>query len=194
MPIKEMQFDYTNAVKVISKEQFEAHKKLYQGYVIKTNEIEKLLLANGEWQLANSTYSEFRCLKRGETFALNGVILHELYFENISGINGYTTKYMQENIMQKFGGYAKWRNDFVATAMASRGWVIFIYEQRTKKYMNISLDSHDLGIIAFSYPLIVLDMYEHAYFFDYKTDKESYINRFLECINWDIINKRIENL
>ena len=89
-----------------------------------------------------------------------------------------------------FGGLANWKEDFTACAKAARGWCVFAYEQRTGACRNILLDTHDEGNIAASYPIIVLDVYEHAYFSDYGTDKAAYINRFINNIPWDAVEKR----
>lgn len=81
--------------------------------------------------------------------------------------------------------------DFVATAKASRGWAVLCYDQRSYRLRNISLDSHDLGNIAYSAPILVLDVYEHAYFLQYADNKSEYINRFMDNINWYVVNQRM---
>lgn len=190
--IEKVSFCYSDNITVINQEQFEAHIKLYEGYVNKINEIDRILKGNAGRSESNSTFSYFRECKRGETFALNGVILHELYFENIGsdcrrGPNQVTTTLLD----QSFGNMKNWQMDFVATAKASRGWVVLCYDQRSCCFRNISLDAHDVGNIAYSAPVLVLDMYEHAYFLQYKTDKDEYISQFLKNINWQIVNERM---
>lgn len=189
-----IEFIYSDDVTVINKQQFEAHMRLYKGYVDKYNEIEQILHTSPEWDKANATYSKYRGLKRGETYALNGVILHELYFENIGGENNMPSMRMQEQLQNFYSGYNNWRDDFVAAAKASRGWVILAYDQRARTLMNISLDLHDFGNVTLSYPLLVLDMYEHAYFLEYADNKAEYINNFISNINWDVVDCRLEKL
>ncbi|BCN30297.1 superoxide dismutase [Anaeromicropila herbilytica] len=192
MSIEMVDFKYSNDITVVNRIQYDEHLKLYKGYVNKYNEIEELLLdANREE--ANSTYSNYRGLKRGESFALNGIILHELYFENIGG-NTPLPEEMDGYLKHGFDNFDMWREDFVATAKASRGWAILSYEQRSRKLMNVSLDAHDHGNIALSYPILVLDMYEHAYFLDYGTEKGMYIDAFIENINWQVVKNRLEKL
>ena len=176
---------------VVSQRQFDEHLKLYQGYVSKTNEITKKLAENPDLAAANATYSIYRGLKRGESYALDGVILHEMYFQNLVSENAVpgnrTLKMMELN----WGGYDQWKAAFIASATSARGWCITAFEQRTQSCRNIVLDSHDDGLICGSYPLIVIDMYEHAYFLDYATDKAKYINNFIDHIPWTVIEKRV---
>jgi Fe-Mn family superoxide dismutase len=181
---------FTNQPGVVSQKQFDDHITLYKGYVEKTNEITNKLKSEPEYASANATWSHYRGLKKGETYAIDGVIMHELYFQNLSGGSapmGKKTAYLMERY---FGGEENWKNDFVACAKSARGWCVCVYEQRTDSCRNILLDSHDDGQICTAYPLIVLDMYEHAYFLDYGTDKGTYINKFINRIPWEIIEKR----
>lgn len=192
MEFVKLNFKYSDDVTVINQEQFDAHMRLYEGYINKMNEIDMLLENDADPEQSNSTYSKYRGIKRGETFALNGVILHEYYFENIGGDEMKPEEFVLNDIVKDFGSYENWQKDFVATAKASRGWVIMCYDMRSERFRNISLDAHDVGNIAKSIPLLVLDMYEHAYFLQYGDKKVDYINNFMKNIDWNIISMRIE--
>jgi len=194
MEIVKVNFEYSDDVTVINREQFEVHMRLYEGYINKINEIDALLQANTGIQEANSTYSVFRGIKRGEVFALNGVILHELYFENIGSLNNTPSEQVRRILSRDYGSYDNWAAHFVATAKASRGWVILCYDPRSDSFRNDSLDAHDHGNMTMSIPLLVLDMYEHAYFLQYADDKVEYINRFMENIDWQVVGERMELL
>lgn len=190
--IEKVNFTYTDDITVINREQFEAHMRLYEGYVTNINKIDaELTNGNAQRDQSNTTFSYYRELKRGETFALNGVILHELYFENIGGNSPGPRVTAVEMLDADFGGVEDWREDFIATAKASRGWAILSFDQRSGRLRNISLDAHDLGNIAYSAPILVLDMYEHAYFLQYADKKADYINNFMENINWDVVESRL---
>ncbi|BBF41541.1 superoxide dismutase [Mn] [Lachnospiraceae bacterium KM106-2] len=193
MLINPIEFTFTPDITAVNKQQFDEHLKLYNNYVKSINEItnELVTLNNEEREKANTTNGYFRGLKRGETYALDGVILHELYFYNMGGIKSKPDCSILSLIEHFYGGFENWRADFIATAKASRGWAILCYEQRTKMLRNISLDAHDHGDIMMSLPLLILDMYEHAYFMQYGTNKESYIKAFLNNINWDIVRNRV---
>ena len=177
---------------VVSKKLFDNHLKLYQGYVDKTNEIGLKLAAAPTQDLtsANSTYSAYRGLKRGESFALDGVILHELYFQNLvnenSPLGGKTSRLLD----RYWGSFEAWKDAFTASAKTARGWCILAYEQRSGTCRNVVLDSHDDGLVCGAYPLLILDMYEHAYMTDFGTDKDAYIKLFITNIPWGVVEKR----
>lgn len=191
--IERMDFEYTQDITVVNREQFDVHIRLYDGYIRKINEIDEILQNKSGREDANSTFSFFRECKRGESYALNGVILHELYFENIGGDadKNIPDQSIIEQIEIDFGSFINWQDDFTATAKASRGWAVLCYDQRSYRLRNISLDTHDLGNIAYSAPILVLDVYEHAYFLQYADNKTEYINRFMENINWKVIAHRM---
>ncbi len=189
--IEKMQFTYTEDITVIDREQFEVHIRLYEGYVTNINKIDsELMWGNAQREQSNTTFSFYRELKRGETYALNGVILHELYFENIGGRTEEPDQKVKDWLGEYFGNYKNWKEDFIATAKASRGWAVLSFDQRSNRLRNISLDAHDLGNIAYSAPLLILDMYEHAYFLQYADKKADYIDNFMKNINWDVVIRR----
>lgn len=191
--IEKIQFNYSEDIKVINKEQFDAHMRLYEGYVNNMNKIDsELMWGNPQREQSNTTFSYYRELKRGETYALDGVILHELYFENIGGRMDEPDQKIKDRIGEYFGNFQNWQEDFIATAKASRGWAVLAFDQRSNRLRNISLDAHDLGNIAYSAPILILDMYEHAYFLQYADKKADYINKFMKNINWAVVNNRID--
>ncbi len=190
--IEMIKFHYTDDITVVNQKQYEVHLKLYEGYVTNINKIDEIL-AHGDAQRAesNTTFSYYRELKRGETFALDGVILHELYFSNIGGSQPEPERFIQDILTRDFGSYDKWTEDFIATAKASRGWAVLCFDQRSRMFRNISLDAHDVGNITYSAPILVLDMYEHAYFLQYADNKSEYINNFMKNINWAVVGNRL---
>ena len=191
MEITAKTYEYNTGV--VTRKQFDDHITLYKGYVTKTNEITNALATATPETLAaaNATYSLFRGLKRGQTYALDGVILHERYFENLGERTTPMGRKTQQLLDTYFGGAQKWQADFTATALSARGWCILAYEQRTAACTNFLFDNHHDGQVTAAYPLVVLDMYEHAYFLDYGTDKAAYVNRFIAQIPWDNIEKRV---
>jgi len=185
---------FTNTSDFLSQKQFDAHIKLYTGYVGKVNEITDDLASFKDRGGANATYSQYRGLKKGEAYALDGMILHELYFPllgNKKMLPGPKTNAIFDT---SFGGFDNWKEDFAACGMAARGWAVLLYEQRTCSFRNILMDTHDEGYIAGGFPLIVMDVYEHAYFIDYGTDKGRYITKFIESLRWDLIEKKAISL
>lgn len=189
MKIEKVNFTFDTGV--VSEKQYDEHLKLYSGYVSKVNEItDKLKDGKGLRSDANKTYSEYRGLKKGETFALDGVILHEEYFRNIKKEESSPGPVFLKLAEDFFGGFERWAEDFVACAKATRGWCVAAYEQRTKTFRNLLLDAHDDGNVCMAFPVVIIDMYEHAYFLDYGTDSAAYIKKFMEGINWNVIERR----
>ncbi|MCL2673929.1 MAG: superoxide dismutase [Defluviitaleaceae bacterium] len=192
MKINPTPFVYDTAA--VSQKQFDEHMKLYQGYVTKVNAITAVLNTDDYQAQANAVSSRYRGLKQGESFALAGTILHELYFQNMSAKLSDPCEKTLMVLEDSFGSFDTWLEDFIACATSARGWCILSYEQRTKTFRNIMQDTHDNGAVACAYPLLVLDMYEHAYFLDYGTDKAAYINKFIASINWNAVSKRLKAL
>jgi len=193
--IKKVNFDYNDNITAITKEQFDAHLALYEGYIDKTNEITSKLQGNeAEREDANSTYSIYRGLKESESFALDGCILHELYFENIGGAGSAAYGNTQDLLSRQFGSLSYFMADLKACCKAARGWCVCSYEMRTASVRNIMLDAHNVGNIALSSPILVIDMYEHAYFYDYANNKNKYIDAIIGNLNWNIIEERVKYL
>lgn len=168
---------------------FDTH---YKGYVNKLNEVlEKLETADRS--KANQNYSEYRALKVDETFNRMGVVLHELYFENLK--DGKGTKpgaKLAEQIAKSFGSMEKWKEDFKACGTALRGWALLVLDLSTERLINNGLDAHNVYAMTNTVPLLVLDVYEHAYYADYGPKRAPYMDAFLENVNWDAVNKRLE--
>ncbi|MGI6603590.1 MAG: superoxide dismutase [bacterium] len=174
----------------LSARQLAEHYKLYLGYVNKTNEIWDLL-QTVDRQSANSTYSPYRELKLEETFALNGVKLHELYFANLGGSGGPPTGEISFFIQRDFGSASSWTTDFRALGLAARGWGILALDINDRTLHNFLLDAHNVGGIQRSVPLLVLDVYEHAYLLDYGTNRAHYLDAFFYNIDWQEVNRRL---
>lgn len=167
------------------------HDKLYQGYVTKMNEVaEKLMEMNATGvglDTANQSYSDMRALRDGETFATNGVYLHEYYF-NVLGGGGAPKGALVDAIVEKFGSLEKFIAFFSATGMAVRGWVVLSFDTHVGRLKIYGADAHNQGGVWGAIPIIVLDVYEHAYFIDYGSDRKAYIADFWKNLNWDAAN------
>ena len=168
----------------------EHHGVLYAGYCKKIDEIrEKLKTIEKD---ANAVYSHFRALKIAESFAWMGVVLHEVYFDNLGG-NGKSSGAILDLIKRDFGSFEKWLEDFKACCLSSRGWVILAYDLNDNKLHSYICDAHNQFGIWSAIPLVVMDMYEHAYFIDYATNKKSYIEAFMNHINFGYANEVIKS-
>lgn len=190
--VKEKSFIYDTDV--VSERAFYEHIKLYRGYVNKINEIDNVLRTDPQYDTANAVYSHYRALKKSETFCIDAIILHELYFEIMGKIPKKPDAATEKVFKEYFGSYESWLKDFVACSKSGRGWCVLAYEQRTKSFRNTMQDAQDDGNIWAGHPIIPIDVYEHSYFIDYGTDRAKYIENFINTIDWDIVGKRIKVL
>lgn len=175
----------------ISRATIEAHYKLYQGYVNKRNEIlEKL--EGVDLAAANQVYSDIRALKVDLTFAVGGVKNHEIYFEHLGGAGRDPTGAFAALVRRDFGSAEAWRADLRATGMAARGWAWTAYDWDEGRLFNYVGDAQNTFPVWNATPLVALDVYEHAYFLDYQTDRASYIDAFFTNLDWDVVNGWVE--
>jgi Fe-Mn family superoxide dismutase len=171
----------------ISREAVEAHYKLYEGYVGKRNEILRKL-ADADLSAANQVYSELRVLKVELSFAVGGIKNHEIYFEHLGGAGGAPTGQIADLITRDFGSVDAWRSDLKATGMGGRGWAWTAYDWDEGRLFNYIGDAQNTFPIWNATPLVALDVYEHAYFLDYRTDRSAYIDAFFENLDWGTVN------
>ena len=181
---------YTELDGLSEKQLKEHHDVLYAGYVKKIGEIEEKL-KNVDVSTANATYSDLRELKMEETFALNGVKLHEGYFDNMGEGGAMPSGKIMEMISRDFGSYENWEKEFKAMGLCARGWVGLGYDLDEKRLKNILCDSHNQGAPWNMIALLIMDVYEHAYFIDYATARKAYIDAFFKNIDWQYVDRRI---
>jgi superoxide dismutase, Fe-Mn family len=171
----------------ISRAAVEAHYRLYEGYVDKRNEILGKL-ADADGSAANQVYSDVRSLKVDLSFAIGGIKNHELYFEHLGGDGGDPGGLVGQLIQRDFGSVGAWRDDLKATAMAARGWAWTAYDWDEGRLFNYLGDAQNTFPVWNATPLVALDVYEHAYFLDYQTDRASYIKAFFDNLDWSVVN------
>ncbi len=189
--VKPLKFKANNLKGISERQIIEHHDVLYAGYVKKTKEIRDKLTA-ADLSSANATFSDLRELKHEETFAVNGVKLHEGYFDNLGGGGGGAIGKISEMINQDFGSYEKWNEEFMACGIAARGWVVLAFDMDDKKLHNYICDVHNQGGVWSCIPLLILDVYEHAYFLDYGTARKEYLEAFMSNIDWTFVNELVE--
>ena len=175
----------------ISRASVEAHYRLYEGYVSKRNQILREL-DGVDLDAANQVYSELRALKIDLTFAIGGIKNHELYFDHLGGDGGDPSGAFRELAQRDFGSVDTWRADLRATGMAARGWAWTAYDWDEGRLFNYIGDAQNTFPVWNATPLVALDVYEHAYFMDYQTDRASYIDAFLENLDWGVVNGWVE--
>lgn len=168
------------------------HFTLYQGYVTNTNKVmDSLATMLKEGKVGTPEYNE---LKRRTGFEFNGMRLHEYYFGNMGGKqalkkSGKLFKKMTED----FGSYENWGKDFKGTAaMRGIGWAILYQDDKTGRLINQWINEHETGHPAGCNPLLILDVFEHAFITDYGLKRADYIEVFFKNINWSTVESRMK--
>ncbi len=176
-----------------SNQLLENHFKLYQGYVTNTNKLSDILAALAkDGKGATPEYAE---LKRRFGWEFNGMRLHELYFGNMSAsataIDVNST--LAKKINDDFGSRDAWMADFKATsAMRGIGWTILYLDRQVNRLFNVWINEHDVGHLAGGVPLLILDVFEHAYMIDYGVNRADYIGAFFNVVDWSAVSKRYD--
>ena len=164
------------------------HFTLYGGYVANTNKILEILAGKESGTL------EYAELKRRFGWEWNGMKLHELYFGNMKKGGGDKSAggAIVKKIEEQFGSYENWEKDFKSVgAMRGIGWAILAYDKESDKLFNIWINEHDVGHLAGAIPLLVMDVFEHAFMLDYGLKRADYINAFFEALDWGEMNNRL---
>jgi Fe-Mn family superoxide dismutase len=195
---KAKQFDLSG-LNGISDQTLEMHFKLYEGYVTNTNTLTRKIgeiLADGKVdQEEMPAYSE---LTRRMGFEYNGMVLHEYYFGNMK--KGSTTTDPEANSQlyklaeQSFGSYDIWKADFVSVGkMRGVGWAVCYQDPTTQRLSNHWITLHEVGNVSGFVPVLVMDVWEHAFLLDYKpADRPKYIEAFFSNIDWASCEQRLQ--
>jgi Fe-Mn family superoxide dismutase len=168
------------------------HFTLYQGYVNNTNKLMDALAAMlKEGKTGTPEYAE---LKRRFGWEFDGMRLHEYYFENLGGKSPLAKMgVLGKMIEASFGSYEAWEADFKATgAMRGIGWVVLYEDEATRGLFNTWINEHDGGHLAGGRPILVMDVFEHAFITDYGLKRADYIAAFLKNIDWKAAESRVK--
>ena len=168
------------------------HFTLYKGYVTNTNKVMDTLAAMlKEGKTGTPEYAE---LKRRMGWEFNGMRLHEYYFENLGGKKTLDMAgKLSKKLAQDFGSYETWLQDFKGTgAMRGIGWAILYQDNMSGKLINQWINEHDVGHPAGCVPILILDIFEHAFMIDYGLKRADYIEAFLKNINWPATESRLK--
>lgn len=186
--------DYSSllGMKGFSETLLKNHFILYQGYVTNTNKAADALaqmLKDGK-----TAAPEFAELKRRFGWEFNGMRLHELYFENLKGGSALDKSGgLAKKLEKGFGGVDAWEKDFRATgAMRGIGWVALYYDAAGDRLYNCWINEHDVAHLAGCTPVLIMDVFEHAYMTDYQLKRADYIEAFFNNVNWKAVESRLK--
>jgi len=184
--------DYTGLIGMagFSEAALKNHFTLYQGYVTNTNKLRDLLAAKDK----DATNPEYAELKRRYGFEFNGMRLHECYFENLGGTKPMNMSgELAGKLAEAFGSYQAWEQDFRATgALRGIGWVVLYQDNITGELFNQWINEHEVGHLAGCIPLLVMDVFEHAFITDYGLKRAEYIAAVFNNINWEVVQGRLK--
>jgi Fe-Mn family superoxide dismutase len=181
----------------ISDKTLEMHFELYEGYVKNTNlllEELKEIASKGGVSGKNPEYAE---LTRRLGFEYGGMVLHEYYFENLAAKGkGNPSNELKHALGDGFGGYDQWKESFTAVGeMRGVGWAVLYRDPRTRQLSNHWIALHQDGVPSGFDPILVMDVWEHAFLLDYKpAERTKYIEAFFSNVNWDAVNGRFREL
>jgi len=170
------------------------HLAVMEKHIATLNEV-SAKLDSVDRESANDQHSEFRSLKVDEMHNLNASFLHGMFFENISDLQSRlamdSLAFMR--LERDFGTFDNWQKDFIACAMSARsGWAVTVYNSWLNRYVNVAVDASSNNVPFSSYPVIVLDCSEVAYYRDYLDDRKTYVRAMMKELDWDIVEGRIK--
>ena len=168
------------------------HFTLYQGYVANFNKINDILVAmEKEGKFGTPEFAE---LNRRFGWEWNGMRLHELYVGNMSANSSSIDKEseLSKSIEREWGSLEMWEKDFRAMGtMRGIGWIVLYQDTAAGRFFNVWINEHDVGHLAGAIPILVMDVFEHAYISDYGLKRADYIEAFFKAIDWGAVSARI---
>jgi Fe-Mn family superoxide dismutase len=179
-------------IKGLSEQLLKNHFTLYQGYVTNTNkELDTLSAMLKDGKVSTTEFAE---VKRRLGWEFNGMRLHELYFDNLGGTSplGKDGK-LAKKLAESFGSVENWEKEFRATgAMRGVGWAIMYQDNTNGNLINFWINEHDTGHPSGCTPILVLDVFEHAFITDYGLKRADYIEAFFKNIEWSVVESRLK--
>jgi Fe-Mn family superoxide dismutase len=189
---EKVDFSYLTGLPGMSDALLSNHFALYEGYVNNTRKLAETLAAMASDD--RSSTPEYAELKRRFGWEFNGMRLHEYYFSNVTKETETldATGELAIKMAEEFGGFEFWEKDFRATG-ASRGigWAVLVYDFSSSGHLkNVWIDEHNAGHLIGTMPLLVMDVFEHAFMLDYGMKRADYIDMFFRVIRWSKVAER----
>lgn len=173
-----------------SRETLDLHYNiLYKGYVDNTNQTEEQLALARK----NNDFTNIKCYEKNLSFFGSGAILHELFFENMGpAIPTEANLNLMEQIVKDFGSFDAFKTQFneASKMVEASGWCLLVWVPKWQKLQVLQCEKHQNLTLWGCKPLLVLDMWEHSYYLQYKTKRPDYITAFWNIVNWNVVNKR----
>ncbi|NOQ14666.1 MAG: hypothetical protein GQ583_09360 [Methyloprofundus sp.] len=178
----------------LSEEQITPHHTAHYGGALRGYVAADIKLQAGIIEGTDMDSSLYGATQRARTNKANSVILHELYFDGMTAKASKPAEEILTAIKKRFGSLEKWAADFQASAKAATGWAMLAFHPLNGKLYNVVSDKHATGVLWMATPLVVIDVYEHAFYVDYKNNKTLYIEKFMEHIDWEEVGRRFKGI
>jgi superoxide dismutase, Fe-Mn family len=193
--LPELKFGLADLAPYMSEEQLTIHyTKHHQAYI----NVAKIIMDKMDKAREEAADLDMKSALKDLSFQVGGAILHKMFWENLApasrGGGGVPAGLLLEKIGGQFGNYDRFKKEFTAGAMAveGSGWMALAHSAETDRLLLMQIEKHNANIIPMLNILLVLDMFEHAYYLDYKNDKAKYIEAFWSIVNWTAVNKRAD--
>lgn len=194
--LPKLPFGYKDLEPHMSEEQLTIHHdKHHQGYVNKSNTIlEKLDKARKD-----NTELDMKSTLKALSFSIGGHILHSLFWPNLAPTDkggGKPGGVLGDTIDKEFGSFERFKKEFsqAAVSVEGSGWAALSFCRKTNRPIIMQIEKHNVNIYPMFKILMVLDVWEHAYYLDYKNQRAKFVDSFWNIVNWDEVNKRLEEL
>lgn len=195
--LPELPYGYKDLEPHISEEQLKIHHdKHHQAYVDKANAIlEKLDKAREE-----GADIDIKSTLKSLSFSIGGHLLHSLFWKNLApadkGGKGEPSKEIDEAIKKEFGSFERFKKEFseAAKSVEGSGWAALTFCRQTKRPIIMQIEKHNVNVYPMFNIILVLDVWEHAYYLDYKNDRGKFVDAFWNIVNWKEVDKRFEEL
>jgi Fe-Mn family superoxide dismutase len=179
---------------LLSKGQVAPHYQAHYGgalkrYLAVEDKLDELL--RGREPLGGDAYT---FLQKDKLNRMNSVLLHELYFDNLTPRPPEPKNDLRTALAKRFGSLERWQEDFRSCCVAAGGWGILARDAVNGKLYNVVSDLHEVGVLWLGQPLVVCDVYEHAFYVDYQNKKAEYVDKFVRFLDWDEIDRRWQAL
>ncbi len=194
--LPKLPFGYNDLEPHMSEEQLTIHHdKHHQGYVNKSNTIlEKLDKARKD-----NTELDMKSTLKALSFNIGGHVLHSLFWPNLAPTDkggGKPDGVLGDTIDKEFGSFERFKKEFsqAAVSVEGSGWAALSFCRKTNRPIIMQIEKHNVNVYPMFKILMVLDVWEHAYYLDYKNQRAKFVDSFWNIVNWDEVNKRLEEL
>jgi len=193
--LPKLPYEYKELEPYISETQLMIHhQRHHQAYVNGANTILEML----DKSRNEGTELDIKSTLKSLSFNIGGHILHSLFWNSLApvGKSGNPNRILTEIINNEFGSFERFKKEFTqaATSVEGSGWAALAFCKQTQRPMIMQIEKHNTNVYPMFRILLILDVFEHAYYIDYKNERSKYIEAFWNIVNWNEVNNRLEKI